>query len=695
MLIELPVAASRREYAAGSASLAAIDPALMEKHGFHRNDVLRISTFRREILVRVDAPNEEDRGTGEIRLDRFQRQALGVRLYAAVEVAPDKAPPVKRIRLQPAVDLGSTSAHHVEEHLKEEMLAQQCPVAKGQLLFLHFHHSVAGTLYQVVEVTPAAGVITAETDVVLDTAPDGFKGNVALEVSFAELGGLDREIAMVKETVQLPLQFPGIYRQVGIPPVRGVILYGPPGTGKTLLARATANEVNAQFFHINGPEIVGTTYGESEGNLRRIFGEAVHHAPSVIFIDELDAIAPKRGESGSHADTRLVTQLLSLMDGLTKVDGVVILATTNRIETVDSALRRPGRFDYEIYIGPPGATGREQILSIHTREMPLERSAREALPEIAADTPGFVGADLMALCREAGMHALRRHRPATGSPSQWKPETLRITRDDLLAARRRCRPSAARATLVAIPEEGFDRIAGLDAAKSRLQSLIIEPLRQGRAPLDNVLLHGPSGTGKSLVARAIAREAGVNLIMVGGPELFSKWLGESEEAVRHVFKLARELAPCVVFFDQLDAVAPVRGRSAGTWTTERVLHQLIAELDELGGDAAIAVVAATNRIDLVDEALLQPGRLGTHMEFTLPDTAARTAMLSMLIGQRVGNVNSLLHLARLTEGWSGAQLRALCRALERESKLPNNDAAWENLIQRHSAIAMNLFKDRQ
>ena len=682
-MLELSVAPSLREYAASSASLAAVDPAFMEKHGLKPGDVLRAATFRREILIRVDEPNPEDRGSGQIRLDRFQRQALGARLYSSVELSRENAQAVTKVRLQPAVDLGSTSAHHVEQHLKEELLEQRSPVTKGQLLFLHFHHSVAGTLFQVVEVKPAAGVVSAETDVVLDSAPDGFKGNVALEVSFDELGGLDREIAMVRETVQLPLQFPGIYRQVGIPPVRGVILYGPPGTGKTLLARATANEVNAQFFHINGPEIVGTTYGESEGNLRRIFGEAVHHAPSVIFIDELDAIAPKRGESGSHADTRLVTQLLSLMDGLTQVDGVVILATTNRLETVDTALRRPGRFDYEIYIGPPSATGREQILKIHTREMPLDRGARESLVEIAADTPGFVGADLMALCREAGMHALRRHRPALSSlPSQWQPETLRVTREDLIAARRRSRPSAARATLVAIPDEGFDRIAGLDTIKTRLLQLIIEPLRAANAPLDHVLLHGPSGTGKSLLARAVAKEAGVNLIMVGGPELFSKWLGESEEAVRHVFKLARELSPCVIFFDQLDAVAPVRGRSAGTWTTERVVHQLLAEIDELGVDTPISVIAATNRVDLVDDALLQPGRLGTHIELGMPDAATRNALLLMLLGKRIASVNSLLHLAKLTEGWTGAGLCALSKTLEREEKLPNSEAAWETLIKR-------------
>src|SRR5450759_1709050 len=319
-MIELTVAPSLREYAASSASLVSLDPAVMAEHGLKAGDLLRITTFRREILARVDASNDEDRGSGHIRLDRFQRQALQARLYARVELAPESERPVKKVRLQPAVDLSTASAHHIEEHLKEELVEQRSPVAAGALMFLHFHHSVAGTLFQVAEVQPGAGVVTDDTDVVLDAAPEGFKGSVALEVTFDELGGLDREIEMVKELVQLPLQFPGIYRQIGIPPVRGVILYGPPGTGKTLLARATANEVEAQFYYINGPEIVGTSYGESESNLRRIFGEAVHHAPSVVFIDEIDVIATTRGESGSHADTRLVTQLLSLMDGLNKVD---------------------------------------------------------------------------------------------------------------------------------------------------------------------------------------------------------------------------------------------------------------------------------------------------------------------------------------------------------------------------------------
>ncbi len=680
-MIELTVAPSLREYAAGSASLISMDPAVMEEQGLKSGDLLRIGTYRREILARLDAPSEEDRGTSHIRLDRFQRQALQARLYARVECARESERAVAKLRLQPAVDLTTASAHHIEEHLKEELVESRSPVSEGALLFLHFHHSVAGTLFKVVEVQPGAGLVTAHTDVVLDDAPEGFKGDIALEVTFHELGGLDREIDMVKELVQLPLQFPGIYRQVGIPPVRGVIFYGPPGTGKTLLARATANEVDAQFYYINGPEIVGSTYGESEANLRRIFGEGVHHAPSVIFIDEIDVIATRRGESGSHADTRLVTQLLSLMDGLAKVDGVVIIATTNRIEALDPALRRPGRFDYELYIGPPGAAGREQILNIHTREMPLDASARQFLPQLAGDTPGFVGADLMALCREAGMRALRRHRPPGGSPAQWKPEKLRVKREDFIAARRHIRPSASRATLVAVPDRGFESIAGAAQAKALLQEYLIGPLRAGSTLGDGVLLHGPSGVGKTSLAMAVAKEAGVNLVMVGGPELFSKWLGESEEAVRHVFKLARELAPSLIFFDQLDALAPVRGRGSGSWTTERVVHQLIAELDDLEKGGAVAIIAATNRIDLVDDALLQPGRFGTPVGLGLPQAAEREDILGLYLAGAGSEV--LEKLASATGGMSSAQLRSLAEFLQREGA--PQSASWESAFERWRA----------
>lgn len=685
---ELTVERSLREYAAGGASLASVDPAVMAEQGLKAGDLIRLSTFCREILARVDTPREEDRGSGHIRLDRFQRQALQARLYGRVEIEKGVyARVVKKVRLQPAVDLSAASSHHMEEHLKEELVRERSPVTAGALLFLHFHHSVAGTLYKVVEVEPGAGVVSKDTEVVLDSAPEGFGDSLGLDITFEDLGGLDREIAQLKELVQLPLQFPGIYRQIGIAPVRGVILYGPPGTGKTLLGCATANEVDAQFYYINGPEIVGTNYGESEGNLRRIFGEAIHHAPSVIFIDELDAIAIKRGESGSHADTRLVTQLLSLMDGLNKVDGVVVMGTTNRVDTLDVALRRPGRFDYELYIGPPDTAGRGQVLDIHTREMPLDQEARAFLPQLAADTPGFVGADLMALCRTAGLMALRRHVPPGRPPTQWNPEQLRVRREDMVAARRQCRPSAARATLAVVPDHGFERIGGLEQVKAQLQALLIAPLQAGEAA-GGVLLCGPAGVGKSLLAKAVAKEAGVNLIVVSGSELFSKWLGESEESVRHVFKLARELAPSLVFFDQLDAIAPTRGRGTGSWTTERVVHQLLAELDELQDGGLVTVIAATNRLDLVDDALLQPGRFGTLISLPLPDAIEREAIVDLHLGQQRHRLDKDARsaLAAATERSTGAQLRGLADFLKREGSKPESPS-WAVLIKRWHAQA--------
>lgn len=673
--IVLTVERSLREHAAGSASLVAIDPAIMAHLGVRAGELVRLATFRRAILARIDTPNQDDRGSGVIRLDRFQRQALQARLQGRVEVARETERPVKKVRLQPAVDLAGASAHHIEEHLKEELVESRAPLAVGALLFLHFHHSVAGTLYKAIEVEGGAGVVTDETDVLLDSAPAGFGGKLDLDVTFDDVGGLDREVALLKELVQLPLQFPGVYRQLGIVPVRGIILYGPPGTGKTLLARAMAHEFEAQFYYINGPELVGSTYGESEANLRRMFGEAVHHAPSVVFIDELDVLALKRGESGSQADTRLATQLLSLMDGLGKVDGVVVIGTTNRLEVVDMAFRRPGRFDRELYIGPPGADGRLQILKIHTREMPLADDAGPHLTELAAATPGFVGADLMALCREAGLQALRRQLPATRAPAQWNPEELRVERADFMGARSRLQPSAGRVALVSVPEHGFERIGGLAPVKAQLQTLVIAPLQNGQGSRDGVLFVGDPGSGKSLLARATAKEAGVNLITVSGPELFGQWLGQSEQALRHVFKLARELAPCVVFFDQLDAIAPVRGRAPGSWTTERVVHQLLAELDALDS-VPIAVLAATNRPDLVDPALLQPGRFGVSLPIAAPTLKERAEIIAVYL-----DIASKLRqqLARRTNGRSGAEVRGLAEFLAQELAKPKAPK-WQKLF---------------
>ncbi len=694
MSIELSVEKSHREYAASSASLVAIDPAVMARHALKAGDLVRVVTFWRELLARVGPPDEADRDTGLIRLDRFQRQTLKARLHERVEVQAEAERAAARVRLQSAVDLGAASAHHLEEHLKEEMVHHRTPVTKGAILFVHFHHSVAGTLYKVVEVEGGSGVVTDKTDVVLDTAPEGFSSDrPGLEVTFDDVGGLDQEIRLVKELIQLPLQFPGVYRQLGIQAPRGIIFYGPPGTGKTLLVRAIANELNAQFYYINGTDIIGGTYGESEGNLRKMFGEATHHAPSVIFIDEIDALAQKRGETGSHADTRLVTQLLSLMDGMNKVDGVVVVATTNRLNTLDVALRRPGRFDRELYIGPPNQAGRQQILQIHTREMPLNEEARKFLPELAANTHGFVGADLMELCREAGLGALRRHAKDLTSASQLaqlNPEEIRIAREDLIRARNQSRPSAARAALVAVPDYGFEKIGGLAEVKKQLIDLIVDPLKNrsttsARAVADGVVLAGAPGTGKSLLAKALAKEAGVNLIVIAGPELFTKWLGESEEAVRHVFTLARQIAPAIVFFDQLDALAPVRADGGGSRAAQRVVNQLLAELDALENAGQIVAVAATNRPDLVDAALWRPGRFGTRIELALPNDGDRVQILDIhLQGLRLsGAFKSGLRkkIFQSADTLTGADLQGLAELVRIHAYKTDGELGQEDLEQ--------------
>jgi transitional endoplasmic reticulum ATPase len=678
MLVSLAVERSNLEYQASSAALAYLDPAVMEQAGLAAGSLIRVTTFwGRTIWARVGPAQEEDRRGGLIRLDRFQRQSLKARRHESVDVFAEPEQPVTRVYLQPSVDLFTAKSHHIEEHLKEELVENRTPVCDGQLLFAHFEHSVAGLLYRVRKTEDGPGVVSESTEVVLEPAPQGFADDLSLDVTFDDVGGLDSEVRLVRELIQIPLQFPSVYRQLGIQPPRGVIFYGPPGTGKTHLAKAMANELNAQFFYVNGPELIGTMYAETEGNLRKMFSEATHHAPSVIFIDELDVMAPPRGETGSHSDTRMVTQLLSLMDGMRKVEGVVVVGTTNRVEAVDRALRRPGRFDREIYIGPPSEHGRLQILEIHTREMPLSAAAREYLPELARLTHGFVGADLMELSREAGLNALRREllggNGKEAAVHQIAYEQLRVERDDLARARSHIHPSATREALVDFSDVGFEEVGGLGQVKEELLHHV--RVRQHdtdgefEAERDGVLLFGPPGTGKSLLAKAVSKECGIALIVVNGPELFTKWLGESEEAVRHVFLVARQLAPCILFFDQLDAVAPIRGLESGSRTTERVVSQLLSELDALDASPGVIALAATNRLDLIDPSLLRPGRFGIHLEVPLPDREDRRQILQLHLSKlelsEALTPELLDWLTDECEGLSGAELRRICQDLRR------------------------------
>ncbi|HEV8020335.1 MAG TPA: AAA family ATPase [Candidatus Lustribacter sp.] len=655
----------------GSRQTVQLDGALMQQLGLHAGDTVRVATERgRSSVARLDAP-AGDNHAGTVRLDRFLRQALKARLNETVEIEPLELAPARRVELLPAVDV--STAHDLIPHLRAVLAADRTPVSRDAVLYLPFPGTTSGTTYLVASVDDGPGFVTPDTEITLQYAdahvPDG-----AMDVTFEDVGGLGAQIRSVRELVQLPLKFPHVYQQLGITAPRGIILYGPPGAGKTRMARAIANEVEARFYYINGPDIIGTYAGETEGNLRRIFGEAGHHAPSIIFIDELDAIAPKRGETGAHADIRVVTQLLSLMDGLTRVDSVVVVATTNRLDAVDPAFRRPGRFDREIFVGPPDAAGRRDVLDIHTREMPLTPDALAGLDDIAYRTHGFVGADLMELCREAGLSALRRntsmladHRAAF----RLHTDQIVVARSDFEHALAHVRPSALRETLISRPDVTWADVGGLDELREELRELVEMPLQRpdvlaamNLADHSGVLLYGPPGTGKTLLAQAVANECGVNFIAVNGPELFTKWLGESEEAVRHIFRIARQVAPAVIFFDQLDSITPIRGEHTGSMTTERVVNQLLAELDGIEPLAGIVVLGATNRIDLVDPAILRPGRLGTHVHVPLPDGSARRAILALFLrGQDAAA--SIEALLAPTEGFSGAQLRELCSRAKR------------------------------
>ncbi|MBI4317034.1 MAG: AAA family ATPase [Chloroflexi bacterium] len=705
-MITLTIERSLSEYASSSKCLCYVDADAMAREGLAVGDVIRIQTFgERAVLARLAEALGEDRGRGVIRIDRFTRQAAKARLNETVEVRRCKLEPVKSVVLQPAADVSAAIGHELERHLKDTLIANEAPICIGSVVYVNFPNSVAGTAYKVVRMEGGPGIVGEETKVRIEVAAESVLTELALDVTFEDVGGLSREIVLVRELVQMPLQFPYVYRQLGIGAPKGIIFYGPPGTGKTHLARAVANEIRAQFFYINGPDIVGTVHGETEGNLRRMFAEATHHAPSVIFIDELDAIAPKRGESGAHSDTRAVTQLLSLLDGLRRVDGVIVIGTTNRIEAIDTALRRPGRFDREIFIGPPDARGRLEILQIHTREMPLSGDALDALPEMARITPGFVGADLMELCREAGLRALRRCSEITRGhlyALRVDVATVSVEREDFEGALAHIRPSALREVLVKVPDVGWDDIGGLRDEKARLRSLVDLSLHHQStlasldvSPAKGILLVGAPGTGKTMLAQAVAGSCGVNFLPVDGPEIFTKWLGESEEAVRHIFRLAGQLAPAIVFFDQLDAIAPVRGQRIESATTQRVVSQLLTELDAVDSRSNIVVLAATNRPDLVDPAVLRPGRFSLHLELPLPDLAARREILDIHLRsiRRVDDRELVVDLlAKETEGFSGADLKQLCDHAKLICLDIVADGAQPVLARQHFLVALHAMK---
>jgi transitional endoplasmic reticulum ATPase len=559
----------------------------------------------------------------------------------------------------------------LEEHLPE--LLEGRIITKGDTIPINMMGHKIGFLVSTIIPSNGPALIDADTEFVIGSAPKSASRAVP-RVNYEDIGGLRNEIQKVREMIELPMRHPEIFDRIGIEAPRGVLLYGPPGTGKTLLAKAVANETNANFFSIGGPEIMSKFYGESEERLRETFKQAQESAPSIIFIDEIDSIAPKREEVSGDVEKRVVSQLLTLMDGLESRGKVVVIGATNRPDALDPALRRPGRFDREIEIGIPDQNGRLEILEIHTRGMPITEEVN--LESVAKITHGFVGADLESVCREAAMRSLRRVLPEINLEQSKIPiETLnkiKITWSDFENALRDVQPSALREVHVQRPNVQWNDVGGLDEVKEELKEAIEWPLKHGDlfaqadvTPPKGLLLYGPPGTGKTMIAKAVATTSEANFISIKGPELLSKWVGESEKGVREVFRRARQASPCIVFFDELDSVAPRRsgGEGGDSHVAERIVSQLLTEMDGLEDLKRVVVIGATNRPDIVDEALLRPGRFDRLLEIPLPNNEARKEILKIHTAKKpIDKMVNLSKLVELTKGYSGADIAAMVNA---------------------------------
>jgi transitional endoplasmic reticulum ATPase len=641
--------------------VARIDYDSMDSLTASTGDVIEIRGKRRTVAKCLPLyPSDE--GKGIIRVDGLVRNNAGVAIGDTVVVRKIKAVPAEKVIVAPLEAIPPIDERYLADAL------ESVPLIKGDNVMVPYF---GGRLtFQVIGVTPAgndAVLVTQKT--VFHIAEKGETLRGVPQVTYEDIGGLKDEIQKVREMIELPLRHPEIFEKLGIEAPKGVLLYGPPGTGKTLLAKAVANESNSHFISISGPEIMSKFYGESEARLREIFKEAREKAPSIIFIDEIDSIAPKREEVTGEVERRVVSQLLSLMDGLEARGKVIVIAATNRPNAIDPALRRPGRFDREIEIKVPDKRGRLEILQIHARNMPLDTDVDQ--DKIAAVSHGFVGADLEYLCKEAAMKCLRRLLPELNlGDEKVPPETLEkliINMNDFENATREVTPSAMREVYVEPPDVKWDDIGGLDNVKRELQEAVEWPLKYPDLYKElkhnipkGILLHGPSGTGKTLLAKAVATESEANFISVKGPELLSKWVGESEKGIREIFRKARQASPCVVFFDEIDSIAPIRGMEGVHASTERMMSQLLTEMDGIQEMQGVVIIAATNRIDMIDNALLRPGRFDKIVLVSNPDRSTRERILEIHIkGKPVSKDIDLGRIADLTEGFSGADMSAV------------------------------------
>lgn len=609
---------------------------------------------------------KEDEVLDMVRMDGLIRTNAGARLGEMVEVSKTTVPEATRVVLAPNQPVRFQQGF--ENYVKQQIINK--PITRGDIILVA---SIGqGLQFTATNVTPTKHVrVTPATQVEVLTKPAKPEDVTVPDVTYEDIGGLGKELVKIREMVELPMKSPELFKRLGIVPPKGVLLHGPPGTGKTLIAKAVANESGASFRVINGPEIMSKFYGESEQKLREAFEEAEKDAPSIIFIDELDSIAPKRAEVTGEVERRVVAQLLSLMDGLAGRGQVIVIGASNRPDDIDEALRRPGRFDREIVIGVPDKQGRLEILQIHTRSMPLEENLD--IERLAAVTHGFVGADLAALAREAAMQALRRALPhidpETGDIPADVLTNLYVTQADFDMALGEVSPSALREVLVEKPNVRWDDVGGLAKVKMQLREAVEAPLKHPevfeemgiRAP-KGVLLFGPPGTGKTLLAKAVATESEANFISIRGPEIFNKYVGESEKAVRDIFKKARQTAPCVLFFDEIDAILGSRGRRDDSGVSQRIVNQFLGELDGMQSLTNVLVVGATNRADILDPAVLRPGRFDNVVFVPPPDADARLEIFKVHTRDMpLADDVSLEKLADETEGFSGADIEGLVR----------------------------------
>src|SRR5688572_20296242 len=690
--------------------IALIDPRIIEEYDLRTGDVLELTheSTSKKSYVLLWSSNPNDYGKGLIRIDGYTRENISVGIDDQVNVQKVNVEKAEEINMSPIEDLNIVG---LEDYLSEKLDGRV--VSKDDVILLNIMGKRIGFIIVSTKPQNKALLINSNTKFKIGSKSDISAQNKNIDrITYEDVGGIKNEVQKVREMIELPLRHPELFDKIGIEAPKGVLLHGPPGTGKTLLAKAVANETNANFYSIGGPEIMSKFYGESEEKLREIFNQAQENAPSIIFIDEIDSIAPKREEVSGDVEKRIVSQLLTLMDGLKARGKVVVIAATNRPNAIDPALRRPGRFDREIEIGIPDEEGRHDILQIHTRGMPLEQDID--LKSYAKVTHGFVGADLEMVAKEAAMRSLRRIIPEINLKETKIPANvlnkIKITNQDFDDALKDVHPSAMREVLVQKPNIGWNDIGGINNVKEELKEAIEWPLKHADLftkadikPPKGILLYGLPGTGKTLLAKAVASTSESNFISIKGPELLSKWVGESEKGIREIFRKARQAAPCVIFFDEIDAIAPRRsgydggGGGGDSHVTERLVSQMLTEIDGLEDLKGVVIIGATNRPDILDEALLRPGRFDRLLEIPIPDNNTRKQILQIHLKTKpLASDVDIDKLVSLTDSFTGAEIEALVNAaaiaavkehvIAKEQKEMNNDQKTDTNIKDTSKI---------